>query len=313
MIKARREKGLFDERCSRRGGSGSAGRTDGGFFGLRLIRSPATPELRTFLHNLLKILEDDDGTPQDINGMNEFTTWEISARAYEHHLGKHPKDCERKEIAALRPTVQKEIADNTDGLALIKTHHALVMDRGVPTINFAVTSGAIYILRNPLDVAISFSHHMNSTIDHAIERMAEDGLETTVTDKAIYEVYGSWSQHVHSWTHRPHRTVYIMRYEDMLSDPAKAFGGLARHLLLRPTADQLQTAIARSAFENLKKQEDVDGFREKPENAERFFREGKSGQWVEKLTRRQIRKIVRRHHEQMERFGYLPDNLKRLV
>jgi hypothetical protein len=37
---------------------------------------------------------------------------------------------------------------------------------------------------------------MNSTIAHAIEQMAEDDPETAVTDKSIYEIYGSWSQHV---------------------------------------------------------------------------------------------------------------------
>lgn len=204
---------------------------------------------RTFLHNLLKILEGEDDA-QDINEMNEFTTWEISARAYEKHLGKPPKDCDREEIAKVRPKVQEEIAERTDGLALIKTHHALVMDRGVPTINFAVSSGAVYILRNPLDVAISFSHHMSSTVDHAIDEMAMVGLETAVTDKSVYEIYGSWSQHVESWTHKPHRTIYVMRYEDMIANPFRAFGGLARHLLLRPTAEQLGKAIERASFKS---------------------------------------------------------------
>lgn len=268
---------------------------------------------RTFLHNLLKILESDDGEVQDINAMNEFTTWEISARAYEKHLGKPPKDCDRKDIAALRPRVQEEIAENTDGLAMVKTHHALVMDRGTATINFAATSGAIYLVRNPLDVAISFSHHMSSDIDYAIDQMAEVDLETAVSDKSIYEVYGSWSQHVESWTRKPHRTVYVMRYEDMLADSVGAFGGLARHLLLRPKPDQLQEAVSRSAFDKLQKQESDSGFREKPEKAERFFREGKAGQWREQLNRRQIRRIVKTHHVQMARFGYLTDDLAHLI
>jgi len=267
---------------------------------------------RTFLHNLLKILEGEEDA-QDINEMNEFTTWEISARAYEKHLGKPPKDCDREEIAKIRPKVQEEIAERTDGLALIKTHHALVMDRGIPTINFAVTSGAVYILRNPLDVAISFSHHMSSTIDHAIDEMAMTGLETAVTDKSVYEIYGSWSQHVESWTHKPHRTVYVMRYEDMIANPFRAFGGLARHLLLRPTAEQLGKAIERASFKNLQEQEKKGGFREKPEKAEKFFREGKTGEWHEKLNRRQVRRIVQAHHVQMRRFGYITDELSHLV
>jgi hypothetical protein len=268
---------------------------------------------RNFLHNLLRILQDGDETVQDINEMNEFTTWEISARAYEKHLGKPPKDCDRAEIAALRPKVQEEIAQSMDGLAMVKTHHALVTDRGTPTINFKVTSGAIYLVRNPLDVAISFSHHMHADIDFAIEQMAWEDLETGISEKSIYEVYGSWSQHVESWTRKPHRAIYVMRYEDMLVDTVGTFGGLARHLLLRPKPEQLREAVDRSSFDKLQKQEAESGFKEKPEHAERFFREGKAGQWREALTRRQVRQIVRAHHVQMKRFGYLTDELKHLV
>jgi hypothetical protein len=269
---------------------------------------------RNFLHNLLNILEStDDGNPQNINAMNEFTAWEISAHWYKTYLDKPVKECSREEIAKVRPKVQQEIAEKTDGLAMIKTHHALVEYCGVPTINFAVTSGAVYIVRNPLDVAISFAHHMNTTVDMAIEDMAYENLETPVSENAVFEVYGSWSQHVESWTHAEHRAIYVMRYENMLADPFRTFGGLARHLLLRPNDEQLRLAIERSSFETLKKQESEQGFREKPEKAARFFREGKSGQWHEGLSRRQVRRIVHDHHVQMERFGYLTDELKHLV
>jgi hypothetical protein len=269
---------------------------------------------RNFLHNLLNILENGADAPhQHINGMNEFTTWEISARAYEAHLGKPPKECTREEIAAVRPKVQEDIAASIDGLAMVKTHHALLINRGVPTINFAVTSGAIYIVRNPLDVAISFAHHMSVDIDTAIEEMASTDLETAMGPRSVYEVYGSWSQHVESWTRKPHRTIYIMRYENMLADPMRIFGNLALHMLMRPTEDQLRLAIERSSFENLKKQEEEGGFREKPEKAKRFFREGKAGQWQEGLTRRQVRRLVSDHNVQMKRFGYLTAELERLV
>ena len=48
------------------------------------------------------------------------------------------------------------------------------------------------------------------------------------------------------------------------------------------------------------------GFRERPEDAERFFREGRAGQWKEVLTLAQVQRIVDAHGEQMQRFGYLP-------
>lgn len=267
---------------------------------------------RTFLHNLFGLLEGKD-EEHDINEINEFTTWDLAAKRYEAHLGKPVADADRAEIAATRPLVQAEIAAQTDGLALVKTHHALVMDRGRPTLNFAVTSGAVYLVRNPLDIAVSFAHHMNADIDEAIEQMAMEGMETAVTEKSVYEVYGSWSEHVASWTSKPHRAVCVLRYEDLLERPRESFAALARHLLIRPTPEQLEEAIARSSFARLKAQEDAHGFREKPEKAERFFREGRAGQWRERLTRRQIRRIVRAHAAQMARFGYLSDDLRHLA
>ena len=94
---------------------------------------------------------------------------------------------------------------------------------------------------------------------------------------------------------------------------ARVFGGLARHLLLCPTDAQLVTGIERSSFENLKKQEAQSGFKEKPEKAEQFFREGKAGQWREQLSRRQVRRIVQDHNIQMKRIGKLTDELKHLT
>src|SRR5579864_5134260 len=140
---------------------------------------------RNFLHNLLNIIENGADAPHDINAMNELTFWEISARWYQKHLGKKVTEATRAEIAAVRPKVQKEMAESIDGLALVKTHHALVMDRGVPLINFAVTAGAVYIVRNPLDVAISFAKHMGTSIDEAIEQMAMDNLETEVGETSV--------------------------------------------------------------------------------------------------------------------------------
>lgn len=294
-------------------GDGEA-RAPGGLLWIASYPKSGNTWTRAFLNNLLKILQDDDeGAPQNINRMTEYTLWDIAAKPYERHLGKPVTEVDRAEIARIRPAVQAEIAEDTEGLAMVKTHHAMVSDRGVPAINFAVTSGAIYIVRNPLDVAVSFAHHLGTDIDHAIEQMALRNKETDVTDKSVYEIYGSWSQHVESWTRKPHRAIHVMRYEDMLADPAAAFGALARHLLLAPSAEQLATAIERSSFATLKQQEDEAGFSEKPDSAERFFREGKADQWREGLTPRQVHAIVTTHHQQMRRFGYLIDELLPLL
>lgn len=262
---------------------------------------------RAFLHNLIGI-QSGEQAAQRINDLNRFSTWEISKELYTRVLGYEPGQDHQKEIAAIRHKVHEQIADAADGMVFVKTHHALVMDRGCSTLNLAVTSGAIYIVRNPLDVAISYAHHMNRSIDYAIEQMGTENVETEVTERTVYEVCGSWSQHVWSWTRKPHPAIRVMRYEDMLADPPKAFNGLVRHLLLEATPDQLAQAVDRSSFERLKEQEDREGFREKPKVAARFFREGRAGQWQELLTPAQIRAVIRDHGEQMKRFGYLADD-----
>jgi hypothetical protein len=126
-----------------------------------------------------------------------------------------------------------------------------------------------------------------------------------IDEMRVHEVWGS-SEHVESWTRKSHPAIYIMRYEVMLSDPETTFGKLARHLLLNPIPAELKLAIERSSFEAVQAQEDKEGFREKPEHADRFFREGRAGQWKNVLSPQQVNTVVSAHREQMERFGYLP-------
>lgn len=260
---------------------------------------------RAFLSNLAAIMAGEEAEI-DINSINRFTMGENFIKFYEDKLGFRPTKKNRIEIANLRHAVQQQIADQFEGLVFVKTHNGLVLDHGHSIINFAVTSGAIYIVRNPLDVVISFAHHMGKTIDGAITTMTTPNTETPINKKRVHEIWGSWSQHVDSWTRKPHPAIYIMRYEDMLSSPEQTFGNLARHLLMFPTPEQLASAIERASFASLKSQEEKGGFKEKSEKTERFFREGRAGQWKEVLSPAQVQRIVQAFEPQMKKFGYLP-------
>ncbi|MGO9944337.1 MAG: sulfotransferase domain-containing protein [Rhodoblastus sp.] len=72
--------------------------------------------------------------------------------------------------------------------------------------------------------------------------------------------------------------MLILRYEDMLAAPERCFGRLASFLRLRPSAQQLRRAIEKSSFAELARQEAAQGFVERPEKAEKFFRSGMAGQ-----------------------------------
>lgn len=261
---------------------------------------------RSFLHCLLAVLRGEDPAALDINRMFQLTTWDVMPLWWREHLKKPLEEASPAEVAALRPRVQQYIAENADGAVFVKTHNALVLSNGYPTINLQVTSGAIYVVRNPLDAAISNAHHFGVEIDRAIEQLNCDGFQVPNHKNGAYEHYGAWWQHVESWTRKPHRTIYVMRYEDMLADPLATFGRLAAHLLLRPTPEQLQAAVAAADFQRLRQQEMEKGFRERPEASEVFFRGGRAGEWREVLSAAQVKAIVDKNRRWMERFGYLP-------
>jgi len=169
-----------------------------------------------------------------------------------------------------------------------------------------VTVGAIYVVRNPLDVAISYAHHLAISIDETIDLMKTKGAMTIPTEKNVHEVMGSWSQHVESWTGRPTQRLHIARYEDLLESPFKSFGAIAKFLGINAPRDRLDKAIKQSSFKVLKNQEKAKGFIERPKKAEAFFRKGEAGQWRRELTPEQVKRVVDDHREQMSRFGYVP-------
>ena len=161
-------------------------------------------------------------------------------------------------------------------------------------------------MRNPLDLAISYASHLGKSIDETISAMALSRAQGTNSAQASYQVVGSWSENVASWTTKPKNMVHVMRYEDMLENPHSSFGKLVEFLRIPCGHDQLVKAVESCSFDNLRKQEEESGFYEKPAVAKRFFRKGTAGQWMDDLTKEQVTAIVTQHRTQMERFGYVP-------
>ncbi len=143
-------------------------------------------------------------------------------------------------------------------------------------------------------------------MDSAIMLMNQSFEARPSNDKVTYQMWGSWSENVASWTRKTDPSLFVMRYEDLLTDPMIPFTALVEFLYLRPTRRELEKAIANSSFEKLRTQEQEHGFTEMISPTGHFFRKGVAGQWKEALTKDQVRAIVHAHYEQMSRFGYLP-------
>jgi Sulfotransferase domain len=264
--------------------------------------------VRVFLHNLMRELKGLNEKPQDINALHEMTARESLKGWFARRLGKPAHEASPKEIAEARIAVQADMVAGAAGPVFIKTHNAIANVEGFPTINFEVTLAAVYIVRNPLDVAVSYAHYSGLSADKIIAYMADPGGNIFPSERRVYEFLGSWSFHAAGWMSVPHRPILLLRYEDMLAAPERSFGRLAAFLRLKPTAEQLQRAIKNSSFEEMARQEESHGFNERPETAEKFFRSGTAGQWREALSQSQIRAIVEAHAPMMMRFGYLAED-----
>ncbi|MCI5142204.1 MAG: sulfotransferase [Candidatus Electrothrix sp. ATG1] len=169
--------------------------------------------------------------------------------------------------------------------------------------------GALYIMRNPLDVAISYANHSDVTIDRSIEMMANPQGAFCRTRKGqanqLRQQLLSWSGHVLSWADAPDLHLRIVRYEDMRLDPLPTFTATAKFLHLPHDQQKVEDALAKCDFALLKEQEEQGNFKERPANAPCFFRKGVAGDWQERLTKEQVDRIIEDHGEVMQRFGYL--------
>jgi hypothetical protein len=258
--------------------------------------------LRAYLHNLLR----NPGQAYDINRLGEFSFSDSTIHWYSPYLTKPWQEWTAREIMENRWKAQRDIGRMSPDDVFVKTHNALVEFEGRPMIHMDLTAGAIYIVRNPLDVCISLADHYGCDIDESIRILAAHTSGTPSGDQLVFEVHNTWSTHVFSWTKQPGPWLHVMRYEDMLKKPMVAFGRVTKFLGLAPPRDRIERAVKASSFESLRAQEDAQGFRERSYKAEKFFRVGQAGQWREKLSKAQIDRVVQSHKAQMERFGYWP-------
>lgn len=261
----------------------------------------------TWFRVLLDNLRADGPEPVSINALASGAI--SSSRAWlDAVLGYASADLSADEIDRLRPALYRWTL-RRPGVSCIKTHEAWTLTAdGEPLLGSEVTLGAVYLLRNPLDVAVSAAEHWRCSLDAAIERMgapdaALAGSRTRLRPHVRQRLL-SWSQHVRSWTDGAVPNVLVLRYEDLLADTEAQFARAAAHLGLATDAARIARAVQHSRFEELARQERAQGFRERPPETRRFFGRGRAGGWRDALSPAQVARLVGDHGELMRRFGY---------
>jgi hypothetical protein len=247
------------------------------------------------------------GEAPDINGLFRFTTADVRQDFFDRANGGPFVARDVAHWLETRGQALRAIAAAKPGHHFVKTHSQLRRIRGHDLIPPEVTAAAIYLMRNPFDLALSYARHLGEDVDRTIARMS-DARAANGGATGILEVVGRWDRHVASWLGAPGLPLHVMRYEDMVADSERAFRGLFAFLRTPVDDRRLGRAIRAASFGSLQRQEREKGFRERPAGMRQFFATGRAGGWREGLRPDQVARIraeflpaLERHYPEMLR------------
>jgi hypothetical protein len=218
--------------------------------------------------------------------------------------GRDPRLMTPQQLIPLRTARLAEIA-RLGEVNFVKTHNAHIRIGSGWLIPAALTKAAIYVIRDPRDMLLSYADHWGVTPEAAVGQIANKNNSIAPNPKTVRQFISSWTENVKSWTRARDIRVLTIRYEDMLTDPHDVFTRVVRHVGAPFDAEALDLAIRHSSFDTLRQIEADQGFSEKGMAQERFFRKGEAGQWQATLDPALARRIEADHGPTMKRFGYV--------
>jgi hypothetical protein len=217
------------------------------------------------------------------------------------------------EIDSLRPECDRHLRQTwAEPLLLRKTHDGYnpLEDRR-PLMGQGPDFAAIYLLRDPWDVAVSMSNHFSCSLARAVERLQDASFTMASSrrglDGQLAQRLGTWEAHAIGWLRAP-LDLHLLQYEDMRADPLPIFRGAVRFLGLDHDDQAIEAALEACRFDRLQEQEQALRFREAPTNTRQFFRSGQVGEGLTRLDPAALQDL-RAMHDRVEtviaeRFGY---------
>jgi hypothetical protein len=266
--------------------------------------------LRVLFTNLLRA----EGGPANINELVPVSL-ASDRELFDRLVGYEAADLTHDEIDRIRPDFYRYQASHAAEPFFCKVHDAYrLLPDGQPVFPLEVTAGAIYLVRNPLDVCVSLAHHNGERdFDKTIADMANPcrllpgRRDRRLDPRLLTQRLHTWSDNVLSWVDAPGLRKHVLRYEDMAARPVETFAAAADFMGMTQDLATIRRVVEFSSFHELQRQERLHGFREAVTPQRSFFRKGKVGSWREVLTEAQVRRMIEDHREVMQRFGYLTE------
>ena len=144
--------------------------------------------------------------------------------------------------------------------------------------NSKISGGVIYLVRDPRDVAVSFSKHRGENIDATIDFMTNKSSMFPHDNNRIPTLLSRWDYHYISWSKIDLPKLFI-RYEDLITDTKETLIKVGNFLKKQLKLDidvsekKINNIMLSTKFEKLKELEKQLGFSEATKNSA-FFRKG---------------------------------------
>jgi hypothetical protein len=243
-------------------------------------------------------------TSVDPNTAQSFAPNENSPAFYRPFFDSNLSRKSDADLASVRVKAQNAASLAHPTGIYLKTHNLFGFHHGTPTISTEASAAAIYIVRNPFDVVVSYAAFRSVSFDTAIDWVLQQDRILPRAPGGSYMIAGSWSENVSSWSSQDSVPCFIVRYEDLLQKPLLAFGNIVSFLGLPADQQRMASAVDATSIKSLRSAEDKHGFNERPEQAQRFFRTGQSGEGLQKLSQHQIERIIDGCAAEMLALGY---------
>jgi len=170
----------------------------------------------------------------------------------------------------------------------------------------------IYIVRDPRDVAVSFYFYNLKVRALPDGHPMDDFVRRFVAAKTLdyADRVGSWEENVMSWVRmrQGKKGFCLVRYEDLLTDPATELKKVSPMLEIDPTPERIERAIRLSSATHMRSLEKSQWKKWITTKDTRqdipFVREAKSGGWRDRLSETSVRIIESAWGATMRELGY---------
>jgi len=204
-----------------------------------------------------------------------------------------------------------------NSIKIFKTHNALWKSGKYSFTNENNTNGVIHVVRDPRNVITSLKNHFGSeNYDEAFKFITNEkqyiGSRFDNKNNNLPTVISSWSNHYNSWK-KMKKNYLLIKYERLLNHPENEFDKIIKflnnNLNLNFSESKIQRAIKNCNFDDLKKEEKINGFKEaaidRNGHKRKFFYLGPKNDWKIILNKINTDNIENAFRNEMMELGYL--------